>query len=112
MRAAAGWYLVTEQRFPNLPLRQSWNECNAFAFYVRWGASNVKGPLMAVGDHYRAKALELLAHAETERDLLARAELENLAAAYLRLAEQAERNSGLTIEFDLTPEKDNPKRKP
>ena len=76
------------------------------------GCSNVKGPLMAVGDHYRAKALELLAHAETERDLLARAELENLAAAYLRLAEQAERNSGLTIEFDPIPEKDNPKRKP
>lgn len=67
---------------------------------------------MAVGDHYRAKALELLAHAETERDLLARAELENLAAAYLRLAEQAERNSGLTIEFDPIPETDNPKRKP
>ena len=72
----------------------------------------MKGPLMAVGDHYRAKALELLAHAETERDLLARAELENLAAAYLRLAEQAERNSGLTIEFDPIPEKENLKRKP
>jgi len=74
--------------------------------------SNVKGPLMAVGDHYRAKALELLAHADTERDPQARAELENLAAAYLRLAEQAERNSGLTIEFDLTPGKENPRRKP
>ena len=67
---------------------------------------------MAVGDHYRAKALELLAHAETERDSLARAELENLAAAYLRLAEQAERNSGLTIEFDLPPGKETPRRKP
>jgi hypothetical protein len=75
------------------------------------GACNMKGPLMAVGDHYRAKALELLAHAETERDSLVRAELENLAAAYLRLAEQAERNSGLTIEFDPIPEKESPKRK-
>jgi hypothetical protein len=39
-------------------------------------------------------------------------QLENLAAAYLRLAEQAERNSGLTIEFDPISEKENPKRKP
>lgn len=63
---------------------------------------------MAVGDRYRAKALELLAHADTERDLLARTELENLAAAYLRLAEQAERNSGFIIEFDLAPETKKP----
>jgi hypothetical protein len=53
---------------------------------------------MAVGDNYRAKALELLVRADTEGDLQMRAELENLAAAYLRLAEQAERNS----KFDLT----------
>ena len=66
---------------------------------------------MAVGDQYRAKALELLSHADTERDQAARAELESLAAAYLRLAEQAERNSGLIIEFNLTPEKETPKRK-
>ena len=66
---------------------------------------------MAVGDNYRAKALELLAHADTERDSLARAELENLAAAYLRLAEQAERNSDLIIEFELPPEQESRKRK-
>ena len=66
---------------------------------------------MAVGDNYRAKALELLAHAETERDPIARAQLESLAAAYLRLAEQAERNSDLIIEFDLPREHENPKRK-
>jgi hypothetical protein len=66
---------------------------------------------MAAGDHYRAKALELLAHVDTERDLTARSELESLAAAYLRLAEQAERNSGLAVEFDLPPGKDSPKRK-
>jgi hypothetical protein len=50
---------------------------------------------MAVGDNYRAKALELLVRADTEDDLQIRAELENLAAAFLRLAEQAERNSKL-----------------
>jgi hypothetical protein len=66
---------------------------------------------MAAGDNYRAKALELLAQAETERDQAARAELESLAAAYLRLAEQAERNSALTIEFDLPPEQETAKRK-
>jgi hypothetical protein len=66
---------------------------------------------MAVGDNYRAKALELLAHADTERDQAARAELESLAAAYLRLAEQAERNSDLIIEFKLPPEQESRKRK-
>jgi hypothetical protein len=65
---------------------------------------------MAVGDNYRAKALELLAHAETEKDPAARTELENLAAAYLRLAEQAERNSGLVIDFEL-PKVNDPKLK-
>jgi hypothetical protein len=92
-------------------LKLIWNELNAFAFCVRWGAHCVKGASMAAGDNYRAKALELLAHAETERDQAARAELESLAAAYLRLAEQAERNSALTIEFDLPPEQETAKRK-
>jgi len=66
---------------------------------------------MAVGDNYRAKALELLAHADTERDQAARAELESLAAAYLRLAEQAERNSDLILELKLPPEQESRKRK-
>jgi hypothetical protein len=66
---------------------------------------------MAAGDHYRAKALELLAHADTERNVTARAELESLAAAYLRLAEQAERNSDLIVEFELPPDQESPKRK-
>jgi hypothetical protein len=47
----------------------------------------------------------------TERDQAARAELESLAAAYLRLAEQAERNSDLIIEFELPPEQESRKRK-
>jgi hypothetical protein len=55
---------------------------------------------MAVGDNYRGKALELLARAEIETDLVAQTELRNLAAAYLRLAEQAEKNSGLIIDFN------------
>ena len=68
---------------------------------------------MTSGDGYRAKALELLARAETEGDLSIRSGYENLAAAYLRLAEQAERNTKLIIEFELPSEVDStPKRKP
>jgi hypothetical protein len=52
---------------------------------------------MVPGDNHRASALELLARAEIENDPQMRAELENLAAAFLRLAEQAARNS----RFDL-----------
>jgi len=50
---------------------------------------------MVPGDNYRAKALELLARAEIESDPQIRAELENLAMAFVRLAGQAERNSQL-----------------
>jgi hypothetical protein len=57
------------------------------------------------GDKYCAKARELLARAETESDPQMRAELEKLAAAFLRLAEQAERNS----QFDVTYEPPPPK---
>lgn len=66
---------------------------------------------MAVGDNYRGKALELLARAEIETDLVAQTELRNLAAAYLRLAEQAEKNSGLIIDFNLSAQDDDPKLK-
>ena len=66
---------------------------------------------MAVGDNYRGKALELLARAEIEADPVARTELKNLAAAYLRLAEQAEKNSGLIIDFNLPAQDDDPKLK-
>ena len=59
---------------------------------------------MASGDNYRAKALELLARAETENDLELRQGFENLAAAYLRLAEQAERNTKLIIDFEMPPD--------
>jgi len=66
---------------------------------------------MATGDKYRGNALELLARAEIETDPVTQTELKNLAAAYLRLAEQAEKNSGLTIDFNLPAEDDDPKLK-
>ena len=59
---------------------------------------------MVAGDGYRVKALELLARADSENDQTIKAEFENLAAAFLRLAEQAERNAALIIEFDLPSE--------
>ena len=57
--------------------------------------------------------LELLAHAETENDPMLRSGFENLAAAYLRLAEQAERNTKLVVEFELPDQNDigDPKQK-
>jgi len=61
---------------------------------------------MVAGDNYRAKALELLARAEVETDPTINADFENLAAAFLRLAEQAERNAALTIEFEIPPDED------
>jgi hypothetical protein len=67
---------------------------------------------MAAGDRYRAKALELLALADGENDQTVKSDFENLAAAFLRLAEQAERNAALTIEFELpSEEKCDPKPK-
>ena len=51
---------------------------------------------MAVGDQYRAKALDLFAHAKIETTPPAmRRDLEIMADAYLRLADQAERNARL-----------------
>jgi hypothetical protein len=69
---------------------------------------------MASGDTYRAKVLELLARAETENDPELRQSFENLAAAYMRLAEQADRNTKLVIEFELPPDAEagDPKPKP
>jgi hypothetical protein len=59
------------------------------------------GAGMVVGDRYRARALELFALADGENDQATKAEFENLAAAFLRLAEQAERYAVLIIEFEL-----------
>jgi CO/xanthine dehydrogenase FAD-binding subunit len=57
------------------------------------------------GDRYRARALELFNQADCETNSQTRVKFENLAAAFLRLAEQAERNTRLVIEFELPPDK-------
>jgi hypothetical protein len=43
----------------------------------------------------------LLARAEVETSSLLKIEFEELAGAYLRLAEQAEHNDALIVEFEL-----------
>ena len=48
---------------------------------------------MSEADHYRIRAAKFHTKAQNETDPELRARFENLARAYLRLAEQADRNS-------------------
>ena len=52
---------------------------------------------MAAGDDYRIKAADVNAKAKGETSPYTRAELKKLVLAYLRLAEQADRNADLAI---------------
>ncbi|MFZ1951672.1 MAG: hypothetical protein WBX05_06930 [Pseudolabrys sp.] len=56
-------------------------------------------------DEYRVKAAELSARAACENDSALKAELENLARSYLRLALQAEQNSRLDQTYETPPPK-------
>jgi hypothetical protein len=68
---------------------------------------------MIAGDEYRDKAVEFRAKAQVESDPKRKAEFEHLARAYLRLAEQAERNSHLDVTYETPATKDDdPKPKP
>jgi len=67
---------------------------------------------MASGDEYLIRAAELLAKAECETDPETRSELENLGLAFLRLAEQARRNSQTDVSYEPPPPKlDDPELK-
>ena len=59
---------------------------------------------MPTGDQYRIRAAEMSEAARRERNSNVRKEYENLALAYLRLADQAERNSATDIVYE-TPER-------
>ena len=67
---------------------------------------------MIQGDAYRTKAAELHARARREANPALRAELESLALGYLRLAEQAERNSLTDISYETPPAKDDEPKLP
>lgn len=55
---------------------------------------------MAVGDGYRIKAAELQAQGRIETNSRLQVEFFQLAHAYLRLADQAERNSHADIVYE------------
>lgn len=61
---------------------------------------------MASGEQYRVKAVELRAKAQQESNPQIQAELEGLAAAYVRLAGQAERNSQIDLSYETPSPKD------
>ena len=48
---------------------------------------------MTTGDHYRVRAAEFHAQAQSETDPSMKEQYENLSRAYLRLAMQADRNA-------------------
>jgi hypothetical protein len=58
---------------------------------------------MAAGDVYRTKAAELYAKALLENDAALRSELEGLARAYIKLAEQAAKNERLDLSYETPP---------
>jgi len=55
---------------------------------------------MAPADQYRIKAAELNAQAKLAPNASLRAECENLALSYLRLADQAEKNAQTDIVYE------------
>jgi hypothetical protein len=61
---------------------------------------------MTPRDQYLLRAAEFSAMAQAETDRADKVEFENLARAYLRLAEQAERNSQTNIIYETPPKKD------
>ena len=66
---------------------------------------------MALPDQYRARAAELSAKAHGELVRAIRLEYENLALAYLRLAEQADRNSRTDLVYEHAPERPSAQRR-
>jgi len=60
-------------------------------------------PRNVPGDSYRIKASDLKAEARQETNAARRVELETLAMAYLRLADQAERNSLNNVVYETPP---------
>ena len=73
-----------------------------------WGTSFDMGSPMA--NQYRIRAAEFHAQAQSASNPKLRAQFENLSLAYLRLAEQADRNSQTELIYEPPPPKlDSPK---
>ena len=58
---------------------------------------------MTPADEYRVKAGDLAALARAENDPFQKAEFQRLSLAYLRLAEQADRNSQTDVVYEPPP---------
>jgi hypothetical protein len=67
-------------------------------------SSGFEGMILRQG--YLLRAAELSAKAQAENDHARKVEFQNLARAFLRLAEQAERNSHADIVYETPPKKD------
>jgi hypothetical protein len=61
---------------------------------------------MTPADAYRVKAGDMTSMARAETDPVQKAEYERLSLAYLRLAEQAERNSQADVAYERPPAPD------
>ena len=55
---------------------------------------------MTSADEYRVKAADLIAKARQETNLRIRGQLDTLALSYMRLAEQADRNSRVDLVYE------------
>jgi hypothetical protein len=72
--------------------------------------SNDIGTEMTSGDHYRAKAAEFHAQAQCVTSPPIKKQFEDLSRAYLRLAEQADRNATIELVYEPPPPKLSPSR--
>ena len=59
---------------------------------------------MTSGEKYRTKASELLAQADAAKHEITRTKFKNLAIAFMRLAEHADRDRGSIVEFNIPPD--------
>jgi len=67
------------------------------------GHDLVKGSVMSSVDAYRRRAAELRAIAKRDSNRPVARDLEGLARAYLRLAEEADRNSATDTAYETPP---------
>ena len=72
----------------------------------RWDCTSSGFAGMIPRQGYLLRATELSAKAQAENDHAHKVEFQNLARAFLRLAEQAERNSHTDIGYETPPKKD------
>src|SRR5260221_11192856 len=100
-------FKMSHRRIPPAPVGKKWGPVeNCGTMRARSRSSQnicqMTHP-MTPADAYLIKAGDLAALARAESDPFQRAELERLSLAYLRLAEQAERNSLTDLVYETPP---------